>query len=126
MGLAKGKARRIIVDGRSFRWTISRARQASAGELDVVIELADRPKQRAVVAVACRNFWLDFSDIVESRAATDMTEHRRLAASDAYRPVTPQTVEQIVRAVLAAGWRPDAAGKPLRLAFSRSGSEGST
>jgi hypothetical protein len=119
MGLAKGQARRISVDGRSFRWTISRARQASAGEVDVVVELADQPKQRMVASVRCRDFWLDFPDIVESRKPADMRECDRLAGMDAYRPVTPRVVEQIIREAIARGCRPDVPVKPLRFDGTR-------
>jgi len=103
MGLAKKQSRKIVVDGQEFRWTVSRTRQAAKGEVDVIVESAQH-KGRLVVAVPCRNAWLDFPDLVESRGQSDMTELERVTSREAYRPVTPRVVERIIREASAANW----------------------
>jgi hypothetical protein len=66
MGLKRKGSRLIRVGSDSYRWTISRSTQAATGCVSVIIESAEQPGQHIAVRTACRDFWLDFSNLRDS------------------------------------------------------------
>lgn len=108
MSLARKTSRIINVDGGSYRWSISGARQGATGEIILVVELDETPGQRLAVLIPCRNYWIDFPQL--DRYRNDIPEN-----IDAYHPVTPARIAEIVRTALAHGWTPRTRRRPLQL-----------
>ena len=112
MGLRRKHSRRIVVDGERYRWTVGTSQQARTGCVSVVLELAAEPRQRLVVQVPRRNFWLDFKELGEGSLPY---------VEEAYRLVTPGIIRSIVVSALAAGWEPREKHKPLTLSWTQCG-----
>jgi hypothetical protein len=110
VGIKRKASRSIEVDGETYRWAVSDSQQATTGKISVIVEAVSEPAQRLVVRVPCRNFWLDFEDLAGGRISP---------LPDAYRPVTPATLRQIITAALAAGWQPQSRRKDFTFDWVR-------
>ncbi|GIE81075.1 hypothetical protein Aph02nite_70250 [Actinoplanes philippinensis] len=91
MAIPRGGSRLITVDGTVYRWAVRAKPTYDQGlnwaPLTFAVELADTPGQVLSVQTGSPRLdnWLGLPGT----------------------PVTPLTVEQSIRAALAAGWQPD-------------------
>lgn len=95
MTLAKKGRRRVEVDGRQYHWTIRKTPTYDQGLLHspmaIAVELAEE-SIKGMLLVNC----------TVSRPDNWVAPHQTA--------VTPQVVREAIRAALAAGWQPEAAG----------------
>ncbi|MFF7991474.1 hypothetical protein ACFZDG_16980 [Kitasatospora xanthocidica] len=104
--MATRTPRRIHVDGRDYRWVV---RAHDAGHV-VVRAWLDTPGSAGRPLEVLRRFddpWLNYGVLLTAPAD-------RIAEVFRLDPVTPAVTAALVRAGLAAGWRPEEPGAPRR------------
>ena len=94
MAMPRKKSRTLIVDGATYRWTLT----GNRGSLFVVVESEESPGQ-----VLQAEF--DAEDSFES------IDYRHSIHTQG-KSITPKTISRVVRYALAKGWNPN--GKNLR------------
>ena len=97
MALAKKGTRLIRVDGRTYRWAVSRA----SGHVTLVVEVSTKPGQRLVVSIPYD------PGKVTPVAGTEVLDEKNIAP--------PALVRRAIAAGLSRGWRPPDNLPPLRI-----------
>ncbi|MGW3043526.1 hypothetical protein ACWC9T_26555 [Kitasatospora sp. NPDC001159] len=104
--MAQRAPRRIHVDGRDYRWAV----RSRDGEHVVVRVWLDQAGRGGRVLAVTRRFddpWLHYGVLLTAPP-------ERIAEILQLEPVTPALTADLVRAGLAAGWRPEETGAELR------------
>ncbi|MEV7770999.1 hypothetical protein [Kitasatospora sp. NPDC086791] len=117
--MAPRTPRRIHVDGRDYRWVV-RFRDAEHVVVRAWLDPGGpgdpgnppgRPGRPLEVARRFDDPWLNFGDLLTVPAD-------RIAEVFQLAPVTPALTAALIRAGLAAGWRPDEPGAPRRFTMA--------
>jgi hypothetical protein len=104
MSLPRKSSRKIVVDGRHYRWVAAYERVthcSAACPLRLVVEQQDRDGQTLIARFA--------NSSGKDEAGRDWVFPRYGAE------ITPGVVADIIRAGLAAGWHPEESGRPFEM-----------
>lgn len=99
MALNKKNSRKIVVDGESYRYSVS-ATSPDADwnfRLNVTLQREDGGSRLEVRGLVTRDFWLDISN-------------PGVRSEDDYPIVTPRHIPNIISRAIDAGWQPHETG----------------
>jgi hypothetical protein len=96
MTLPKKKSRKIQVDGKEYRWLISKRKET----IELSIERTEISGQLMQVSFESHNSYKKDANLQWQRVRQDTS-------------ITPQIVKQIIQHGLANGWKPEERRKPL-------------
>jgi len=104
MALNKKNSRKIVVDGESYRYSVSATSLDAAGNyrLNVTLQSEDDGARLVVRGLVTRDFWLDISK-------------PGMKTEEDYPTVTPRHIKSIIRLAVDSDWQPQKTGPAFEL-----------
>lgn len=104
MALPKKKSRSITVEGKTYRYIVSKGQNLGGDVFPLNVTVQHQKGIGAKLTASgltTRDFWLDISDSPRS--------------SNEYLILTPRHIEKLIRLGVWRGWQPDDAGPPFKI-----------